>query len=337
MPIPEGFQNYAASLGFSDSKTLGRILEILFDGEDDAIVTKAMPGSVPEISERCGLSETRVQEVVDKLFSRGALHRTMKRADYFLLIPSIIEFRDSTVIYWEDMPQELFELWHKLMSKEISPETSIIKDNKKTPLARFIPIEETIKSENMILDIDSARKIFSEAELISAIPCACRTVLKKNDGGENCPAPEKALCMSTNGFARVALERGVGEQLTNTEALKRIDEAEKAGLVHVVRNNVKEDMFMCNCCSCCCAGIHFIRELGYQANAPSRFRAEVDVDNCNACGTCEEMCMFNAIVVDSEASIIEDKCYGCGLCVVNCPEEAMSLKEVRPKEFVRVS
>jgi dihydroorotate dehydrogenase (NAD+) catalytic subunit len=47
--------------------------------------------------------------------------------------------------------------------------------------------------------------------------------------------------------------------------------------------------------------------------------------------------MFNAIVVDSEASIIEDKCYGCGLCVTKCPEKAMSLEEVRPKESVRVS
>ena len=74
-----------------------------------------------------------------------------------------------------------------------------------------------------------------------------------------------------------------------------------------------------------------------EANAPSRFRALVDIDNCNACGICEEKCMFNAIVVEDEASIIEDKCYGCGLCVANCPEKAMSLEEIRPRESVRVS
>jgi NAD-dependent dihydropyrimidine dehydrogenase PreA subunit len=34
------------------------------------------------------------------------------------------------------------------------------------------------------------------------------------------------------------------------------------------------------------------------------------------------------------ARVDADKCMGCGLCLVTCPEEALSLKEVRPQDFV---
>jgi len=262
----------------------------------------------------------------------------MKRADFYRLFSVMIELRDSTVIYWKDAPQELYELWQQLVFKEMGPLVKVIKEMKIKPMVRVIPVEETIESQNMIIDIDSARKIFSEAELISAVPCACRTLAENTGGKGNCPAPEKAVCMQTNGFARPIIERGAGEQLTNTEALKRIEEAEQAGLVHVVRNNIKEDMFMCNCCSCCCAGLELINNFDHKdVYAPSRFKARINLEDCSTCGICEEKCMFNAIVVDDETSIIEDNCYGCGVCVANCPEDALSLEEIRLKEFIEVS
>ncbi|MCK7466983.1 MAG: hypothetical protein MZU91_01745 [Desulfosudis oleivorans] len=37
--------------------------------------------------------------------------------------------------------------------------------------------------------------------------------------------------------------------------MRRLTLAEEAGLVHTVRNNVKDDMFMCNCCPCCCTAM----------------------------------------------------------------------------------
>ncbi|MBT3311813.1 MAG: 4Fe-4S binding protein [Desulfobacterales bacterium] len=338
MPIPEGFEDYAALLGFPKSETMGRILEILFDGEDDVKVTSGMPGTISVITEKCGLSEEKVREVVDRLFSRGILIRTMRKTNYYRLFSVMIELRDSTVIYWKDAPQELYELWQQLLLKEMGPLLTTMKEMKIKPMVRVIPVEETIDSQNMILDVDSAKKIFSNAELVSAVPCACRTLVERTGGMENCPAPEKAVCMQTNAFAKQIIDRGAGEQLTNEEALKRIVEAEQAGLVHVVRNNINEDMFMCNCCSCCCAGLHFINVLDCKdMYAPSRFKAEINLDDCNTCGICEEKCQFNAIVVDDETSIIEDSCYGCGVCVANCPEGALSLEEIRPKEFIKVS
>jgi NAD-dependent dihydropyrimidine dehydrogenase PreA subunit len=38
---------------------------------------------------------------------------------------------------------------------------------------------------------------------------------------------------------------------------------------------------------------------------------------------------------DEDTAVIDpEKCMGCGLCLVTCPEDALSLKEVRPADFV---
>ena len=36
----------------------------------------------------------------------------------------------------------------------------------------------------------------------------------------------------------------------------------------------------------------------------------------------------------SPSLVLADKCMGCGLCAVTCPEDAITLDETRPKEFV---
>jgi len=188
-----------------------------------------------------------------------------------------------------------------------------------------------------VLDIDSARKIFQDANLITAMPCVCRTVAKRNGRGQDCPAPETAVCLQTNFFAAGVRARGLGEKLSREEALKRVGAAEDAGLVHMVRNNVKDDMFMCNCCACCCTGLFFLRELDYPAAvAPSRFRVQLNAELCSGCGECEARCQFSAISVGETAVVNAGRCMGCGNCALTCPEDALTLVEVRPREHVRV-
>jgi dihydroorotate dehydrogenase/ferredoxin len=55
----------------------------------------------------------------------------------------------------------------------------------------------------------------------------------------------------------------------------------------------------------------------------------VDNDKCVTCGTCEELCNWNALTVMDEAlKITVENCEGCGLCVCGCPESALELENV---------
>lgn len=337
MPYNDVLKVYAASLGFSGSDTMYRILETLFAKEGDIALAGAMPGTIGQLAASIGLSPERVRADAERLRITGAIDR---KGDVYRLFPAMIELRDATVL-WPHASQELFELWERLIwgKNELSPLMTIIEKSNIPPMMRTVPIERSIKTKNAVLDIDSARKIFEDAELVSAMPCACRTQARKNGRGIDCPAPEDVLlCLQTNAFADAFLGRGLGEQISNDEALRRIGLAEDAGLVHMARNNVKKDMIMCNCCSCCCTGFHFLNTMQYaDAFAPSRFRVKLDPHACSGCGICEEKCQFQAITVDNLAHIREDRCYGCGNCVVACPEEALTLEEVRPREHIRIT
>lgn len=337
MTIPVELQSYAERIGFPNSETLAQIFSILFNDEQSLKIAQALPGTPEDIAEKTGIPLKEVRELLDHLKTRGAINRVLHKGDYYRLFPAMIELRDASILN-RDVPQKLFELWEKLITEEMSQLIPILQEIKVPPMMRVVPIEKSVESHSSVLDVDSARRIFREAELITAIPCPCRTQARKLGRGADCPAPETAMCMQINGFAEAVLDRSLGDRLTNEEALKRIGDAEDAGLVHNVRNNVKKDMFMCNCCSCCCTGFFVMNQFGYtDAIAPSRFRAKPDLDRCTGCGTCEDRCQFNAITVNDVVSIDFDKCYGCGNCVITCPEQALTLEEVRPLEFIRVT
>ena len=336
MPIPEPLQSYAMQLGFPNSETLARIFQILLDEEDDLKVFQALPGTPAELAERTGLPLERVRKIGDKLRTRGAVGHPLGKPEQLRRLPAMIELRDSTVL-WPGATQELFELWDRLIRVETRDLIPLLKNLEVPAMVRVVPVEKTVEAQNTVLDADLARKIFQDAELITVIPCVCRMVAKKNGRGKGCPAPADAVCMQTNGFAEGILSRNLGQKISSAEALRRIGAAEEAGLVHMIRNNIKKDMFMCNCCSCCCSGLHFVNQLGYFGGiAPSRFRIKLDQDACSGCGACEDRCQFHAIKVDQVASINLERCYGCGNCALACPEEALVLEEIRPLSHIRV-
>ena len=53
----------------------------------------------------------------------------------------------------------------------------------------------------------------------------------------------------------------------------------------------------------------------------------VDEDRCIACANCEKACEFGAIKVEKSVAKVDPAlCKGCGTCVVECPAEAITLK-----------
>ena len=65
-------------------------------------------------------------------------------------------------------------------------------------------------------------------------------------------------------------------------------------------------------------------------------KARVDPDRCTACGTCLDLCRFDAIIGDGPANGTKPRtvrvdtlaCEGCGVCVDHCAEHAVALEPV---------
>jgi MinD superfamily P-loop ATPase len=56
--------------------------------------------------------------------------------------------------------------------------------------------------------------------------------------------------------------------------------------------------------------------------------ALIDENKCTNCGTCADICRFNAIpLVDNQHTVKDLDCEGCGYCAKVCPEEAIAMYE----------
>jgi MinD superfamily P-loop ATPase len=52
---------------------------------------------------------------------------------------------------------------------------------------------------------------------------------------------------------------------------------------------------------------------------------QVDLEHCNGCERCAEVCQYHAIVVlAGKPLVFPELCHGCGSCTLNCPEKAIS-------------
>jgi MinD superfamily P-loop ATPase len=52
---------------------------------------------------------------------------------------------------------------------------------------------------------------------------------------------------------------------------------------------------------------------------------EVNMDKCDNCGKCNQICQFNAIITISEKTMVfENLCHSCGGCYLVCPQAAIS-------------
>jgi NAD-dependent dihydropyrimidine dehydrogenase PreA subunit len=324
------YQELASRIGLGQSKIVPRLFEMLAD-DMDAKILLSLPGTVPDVQTKMGLSREEAEKRMKDLFLKGLVfpsHKTTPTT--YRMGRDFVQFHDATIL-WKDAPTEFLDLWQEFMEKEWPEYARRISEMLPKPFTRMIPVNVAIQARTNILDFESVSDMVKKARILAVTKCTCRLTARK------CDRPLEA-CIQVNNAAAYALSRGTGRKITAEEALDILKKSEEEGLIHVTMNRHEVDHFICNCCPCCCQTMPILIKGGIRVVDPSRYRAEIDPERCKGCGTCHERCYFGAITWEngqgSASRAEESKCMGCGLCRVTCPEEAIQLVEVRPETFV---
>ena len=171
--------------------------------------------------------------------------------------------------------------------------------------------------------------VLQNPDQIVAMTCPCRSVREK-------PCEPLDVCLIVGEpFASFAIEHHPGKtkRITQQQAITILEEESRRGHVaHAFFKDAMLDRFyaICNCCSCCCGAMQAQRN-GTPMLAPSGYTCLVEQDLCISCGSCIDLCQFNALSLRDTAGVDPAKCMGCGVCVNSCPEKALSLLRDREK------
>ena len=155
--------------------------------------------------------------------------------------------------------------------------------------------------------------------------CSCRLTR------ENPCQPTQVCMIIGKPFTDFILKHhpGTSRRINQEEALEILHAEHERGHVHTAWfKDAMGDRFyaLCNCCKCCCFGITAMLKYSTSIIAPSGYIAKVDEIQCTVCGTCQEVCPFQAIELNGNPRVMWEACMGCGVCVGQCPNKAMSLE-----------
>ncbi len=191
----------------------------------------------------------------------------------------------------------------------------------------MVMVKEDINMPDLekVIPYNSAREIvLQNPDHIVVMDCPCRVAQ------ENPCAPIDVCLVIGEPFASFVTEHHPERSrwITPDEAVDIIQAEEDRGHVH--HAFFKDAMLgrfyaICNCCSCCCAAIN-AHHNGTPMLASSGYVAQVDEDECVACGVCADVCQFDALALGDDAITVDRAaCMGCGVCVSHCPQDALSL------------
>lgn len=297
-----------------------RILKKIFTPEEAEIGLKLrpMPETAEVIAERLGKPLNEMESILDIMVKKGQLGSAMVNGKqvytFFPFIFGIFEFQLNR------MDKEFAELM-----RQYAPKLITILGEHSPAVMRVLPVNINIDAQHTILPYEDLRQIFEHAKSFQVMDCIC----KKGQAllGKPCKHTLE-VCLSFSNNEGAFDKYRFGRIISRDESLEIIKKADEEGLVHATFNIQNDQMFVCNCCTCCCGMLIGVKRFkSPYLMAKSNFVSIIDQETCTACGTCaEERCPMKAILEqDGRYMVQPDRCIGCGLCVSTCPTESISL------------
>jgi NAD-dependent dihydropyrimidine dehydrogenase PreA subunit/predicted transcriptional regulator len=354
----DAYQKIAEMWTFPESVSFRKMIEALMTPEDAALLLECTtPVTVPDLAIKLKTDEKRLSEKLESLFKRGLIYRgptqyQFRRGRHFGFAGTLAPVNPEEYRKWrqkwvdENPSREVYD-WIQTFKKTGNPIHRVY------PSRLAIKSNPAIKKEDLLWHED-IEQIFQKAEILIAGPCGCRAgggmatprKLDKELKSTRCNHPMWNCFQFSKEVLADARKRG-GDMMVYSydEAIAKIDEAERAGLIHEGPGNAAVmPGVVCNCASDCCSMLIQCQASGEDMHAlytPSRFLATVDQEKCNGCQTCIEKCSFSSIEMVKapgskklKAKITPKECYGCGVCVVGCPQKAIKFDLIRPPEHI---
>mgnify|MGYP001363328616 CR=1 FL=1 len=306
-----------------------RILKKIFTREEAAIAVrmKLKYENAAAMAARTGVDEEYLKVILPRMANQGQIFGvTVGGIPIYRLAPFVFGIYE-----WQlhRLDRELVEMVREYFERDFGIEFY----SHKPSLLRVVPIEENITAGSEVRPYESLRRMIEKAGSWAVGECVCKK--EKRILGQGCDKPLE-VCLAIAPIENVFDNHFWGTAITRDRALDILKSADDAGLVHLTSNTRDGNIFICNCCGCCCSILRGINDLGQMdCVARSHFIAAVDADRCTACGACRARCQVRAIDMEDRASV-NDRCIGCGLCVLRCPEGALRLLRRDPgdREFI---
>jgi Pyruvate/2-oxoacid:ferredoxin oxidoreductase delta subunit len=305
------------------------LVQELFTPQQAAISNDLPRGfnSADVIADAVGQSLDVVAPALEEMADRG-LCMSMKKGDTMLFagppfVPGIFEyqFMRGTDTEKDRKLARLIHDYKAAVDKQRKPRQGVF------PAMRVIAVNRTIKAGNTIHTYDQVKQYIEDMEPLAVSTCYCRHQAKLINASSHCGKPDD-VCLQFGHGAQFVIDRQMGRRVDKAEALKILDLAEEAGLVHCT-NNRQEIDFLCNCCACHCVILKDALahpKPGLAVN--SGFMPVWDSELCTACEACIERCPMEALDMgaDDFPQANLERCIGCGVCATGCPETAIEMQ-----------
>ena len=264
------------------------------------------PKTFQQMQKLTGMEEQALQKLLDEMAWVGLIEYNWENLDgknpnhekrYILpqFVPGSAEFFNMRKSQMEEHPEvtAFFERMTFLPLEKITP---MVPPGGAGIGMHVIPVEQAIGTENQSISLEHISYWLDKYQgKYAASMCSCRA--SRAVMGEGCGDDPEDWCIAVGDMADYVVETQRGRYITKEEALAIFQKAEENGFVHQITNiDGEQKIFaICNCNVNVCNALRTSQLFNTPNMSRSAYVAEVNPENCVACGRCVEVCPAGAV------------------------------------------